>query len=159
MLLHVSRRRLGIYPQPNRLYQVAEVGLRFYNAVRIFRRRSEERMIPIYRTKGDWVAVYVGGHLFNVDGEWLGFVIGREVFDPAGAYFGFLSDDQRLLRKRTIGREPPHYAPPPRPSRPKVPPTMPLSPLMRELPFQIIDMFEEFPERLMYISETRPDMD
>jgi hypothetical protein len=36
---------------------------------------------------------------------------------------------------------------------------MPLAPLMRELPHQIIDMFEEFPERLNFISETRPDME
>lgn len=116
-------------------------------------------MIPIYKTNGDWVAVYTGGHLFNVDGEWIGFVIGRQVFDPAGAYFGFLSDDKRLLRKRAVGRDLPSYTPPPTPPRPKIPSRMPLAPLLRELPFQIIDMFEEFPEKLMYVSETRPDMD
>jgi hypothetical protein len=36
---------------------------------------------------------------------------------------------------------------------------MPLAPLMRELPVQIIDVFEEFPDRLLYVSETRPDME
>lgn len=116
-------------------------------------------MIPIYQSNGAWVAVYHKGHIFNVDGEWLGFLVGREVFDPAGMYLGFMSDDQRLLRKRSISNEPPHHAPPPRPERPRIPATMPLAPLMRELPHQIIDMFEEYPERLIYVSETRPDMD
>jgi hypothetical protein len=31
--------------------------------------------------------------------------------------------------------------------------------MMRQLPHQIIDVFEEFPDRLTYVSETRPDMD
>ncbi len=116
-------------------------------------------MIPIYRTDGDWVAVYENGHLFNVDAVWLGFVIGREVFDTVGQYLGFMSDDRRLLRKRTLGRKIPHMDPPPKPKRPRIPATFPLSPLMRELPHHIIDMFEEYPERLVYVSETRPDMD
>ncbi|MCI0397310.1 MAG: hypothetical protein L0332_17515 [Chloroflexi bacterium] len=116
-------------------------------------------MIPIYRTDGEWVAIYDKGHIFNVDGEWIGFVAGREVFDPGGQYLGFLSDDQRLLRKRSLSNEPPHRQPPPRPERPKMPINMPLAPLMRELPHQIIDMFDEYYDRLMYVSETRPDMD
>jgi hypothetical protein len=116
-------------------------------------------MIPIYQTNGAWVAVYVKGHLWNVDGEWIGFVAGREVFDPAGMYLGFLSDDQRLLRKRAIGDNVPHVTPPPRPERPDIPTNVPLAPLLRELPYQIIDMFEAYPERLLYVSETRPDME
>ena len=117
-------------------------------------------MIPIYQSNGAWVAVYNKGNVFNIDGEWLGFLVGREVFDPAGLYLGFLSDDRRLLRKRSISNMPPHHTPPAiRPDRPRIPASMPLAPLMRELPHQIIDMFEEYPERLIYISETRPDME
>ena len=104
-------------------------------------------MIPIYRTDGEWVAVYLEGNLFNVDGEWLGFTVGREVYDSGGLYLGFLSDDKLRLQ------------PPPRPERPKLPANMPLAPMLRSLPHQIIDMFEEYPDRLMYVSETRPDMD
>lgn len=115
-------------------------------------------MIPIYRSDGEWVAVYDKGHLFSVEREWLGFVIGREVFDPSGDYLGFLSDDHRLLRKRTL-RELAHHPPPPRPPRPILPANMPLAPLLRALPYQIIDVFEEYPERFIFISETRPDMD
>ncbi|MDX1613452.1 MAG: hypothetical protein R3300_04025 [Candidatus Promineifilaceae bacterium] len=116
-------------------------------------------MVPIYRTDGEWVGVYTDGHLFNIDGEWLGFLVGREVFDPQGQYVGFLSDDKRLLRKRSLGRHLPRHDPPERPPRPRIPASMPLAPLMRELPHQLIDVFEEFPDRMMYVSETRPDME
>lgn len=116
-------------------------------------------MIPIYRTDGEWVAVYHEGHVFNVDGEWLGFLKGREVYDTSGLYLGFLSNDRRLLRKRSMSEDRPRLTPPPRPERPRFPPNMPLAPLLSALPQSIIDMFEEFPDRLAYISETRPDMD
>ncbi len=116
-------------------------------------------MIPIYHSNGEWVAVYENGHIFNVDGEWLGFVVGREVFDTGGSYLGFLSDDRRLLRKRTRPIDRPIMNPPPRPKRPSMPAAMPLAPMFPALPHQIIDMFEEFPEKLIYISETRPDME
>lgn len=116
-------------------------------------------MEPIYRSDGEWVAVYHKGHVFNVDGEWIGFVVGREVYDNGGLYIGFLSDDRRLLRTRTRPTDKPRKTPPPRPPRPNIPASMPLAPLLRALPYSIIDMFEEYPEKLMFISETRPDMD
>jgi hypothetical protein len=114
---------------------------------------------PIYRTDGEWVAVYHDGNLFNVDGEWIGFVRGREVFEPSGLYLGFLSDDRRLLRTRSRPSEPQRLKPPPRPERPDMPVSMPLAPLLRSLPYHLIDMFEEYPERLTFVSETRPDME
>lgn len=116
-------------------------------------------MVPIYRSDGEWVAVYYEGQIFNVDGEWIGFVVGREVYDTGGLYLGFLSDDKRLLRKRSRPRNRPRLQPPPRPERPKIPASMPLAPLLAALPHQIIDMFEEYPEKLIYVSETRPDME
>ncbi len=116
-------------------------------------------MIPIYCSDGDWVAVYSSGHLFNIDGEWLGFALGREIYDPTGSYIGFLSDDKRLLRTRSEPRNKPQIVPPQRPERPKIPSQMPLAPMLRNLPYQIIDMFEEFPERFMFVSETRSDME
>lgn len=116
-------------------------------------------MVPIYRSDGEWVAVFYKGHVFNVDGEWIGFSVGRDVYDTGGLYLGFLSDDKRLLRKRTRPVDKLRLEPPTRPERPKLPANMPLAPMLASLPHQIIDMFEEFPERLIYISETRPDMD
>lgn len=115
-------------------------------------------MEPIYRSDGEWVAVYTEGHLFNIDGEWLGFVVGRELYDSGGQYLGFLSDDRRLLRTRTRQINKPRRTPPPRPERPNIPAAMPLAPMLRALPYSIIDMFEEFPDKMMFISETRPDM-
>jgi hypothetical protein len=116
-------------------------------------------MEPIYRSDGAWVAVYDNGNLFNVDGEWIGFVHGREVFDTSGLYLGFLSDDRRLLRKRSDPDKRPRIQPPPQPERPNIPISMPLASMFRSLPYQIIDMFEHYPNRLTYISETRPDME
>ena len=118
-----------------------------------------EQMEPIYRSDGEWVAIFYKGYLFNIDGEWIGFVVVRKVYDTSGKYLAFLSDDRRLLRKRSVSRDQLHIKPPPRPARPRIPASMPLAPLLPSLPHQIIDMFEEFPERLMFISETRPDME
>ena len=116
-------------------------------------------MEPIYRTDGAWVGVFTEGHVFSREADWVGFVIGRQVFDPAGEYLGFLSDDRRLLRKRVLSDPPPKREPPDEPVRPRIPASMPLAPLLRELPYHIIDVFEEYEEQLMYISETRPDME
>lgn len=114
-------------------------------------------MEPIYRTDGAWVGIYKEGHIFNTEGDWLGFVVGREVYDPVGEYLGFLSDDRRLLRKKSPPERPKRTVPA-QPERPQVPASMPLAPLMPEIPFHIVDVFEEEGERLMYVSETRPDM-
>lgn len=115
-------------------------------------------MVPIYRSDGEWVAVYHRGHVFNIDGEWLGFVVGREVYDTQGRYLGYFSEDKRLLRRR----RPPEKIridPPPRPSPPRVPASVPLAPVFSELTFSTLDVFQEDPDRFRYVSETRPDMD
>lgn len=116
-------------------------------------------MIPIYRTDGEWMAAYNEGHLFTREGEWLGFLVGREVFNPAGQYVGFLSDDQRLLRQRTVRRPPANRTPPPVPPRPVLPSVAPLAPLLRALPYQIVDVFEDQPDRFKYVADSKPDMD
>lgn len=116
-------------------------------------------MEPIYRSDGEWVAVYQKGNVFNCEKEWIGFVVGREVYDPVGLYLGFLSDDRRLLRSRSRPTDRLRRQPPPRPERPELPATMPLAPMLRALPYHLVDMFEAFPERLAFVSETRPDME
>lgn len=116
-------------------------------------------MIPIYRSDGEWVAAYLDGQLFTREGEWLGFLVGREVFDVEGHYLGFLSDDQRLLRQRTVRRPPARRTPPTAPMRPKLPSTAPLAPLLRALPYQIVDVFEDQAERFKYVADNKPDME
>jgi hypothetical protein len=115
-------------------------------------------MEPIYRSDGAWVAVYHQGNLFNADGEWLGFVRGRDVYDSNGVYLGFFSNDRRLLRQRRPP-EKPRLQPPPRPERPRFPSSFALSPMLRALPYGYVDMFEEYSDQLMFVSDTRPDMD
>ncbi|MFQ5433795.1 MAG: 4-fold beta flower protein, partial [Anaerolineae bacterium] len=75
-------------------------------------------MQPIYRSDGEWVAVFLKGNLFNVDGEWIGFVKGRDVYNSGGHYLGYLSNDRRLLRKRSESTDKSRMTPPPRPERP-----------------------------------------
>lgn len=116
-------------------------------------------MEPIYRSDGEWVAVYEKGHLWSSEGDWIGFVAGRRVFNTGGEYVGFLSDDRRLLRRRTESDDLPRRKPPARPERSDFPGTFPLAPLFRELPFNIVDVFEEEGSTLLYVSETRPDME
>ena len=115
-------------------------------------------MEPIYRTDGKWVAVYDRGHLFSPEGDWLGFLVGRWVFAPGGDYLGFLSDDRRLLRRRRNDNSPARREPPSQPAPPRMPANVALAPLLRDLPFGIIDVFEEEGASLLYVSDTRPDM-
>lgn len=116
-------------------------------------------MVPIYRSDGEWVAVFQNGNLFNVDREWIGFVVGRDVYDTSGLYLGYLSNDKRLLRARSQPRKRDRKQPPPHPGRPDMPSNMPLAPMFPALPYQLIDLFEELPDKLSYVSETRADME
>lgn len=115
-------------------------------------------MVPLYQTDGEWVAVYERGHIFDVDGEWIGVVVGREVYGPTGHYLGFLSDDKRLLRKKS-GVKRKVIERPARPERPRIPVTVPLAPMMRELPHHLVDLFEEYGKRLPFITNLMPDME
>lgn len=116
-------------------------------------------MTPIYRTDGEWVAIVHQGQLFNVDGEWLGFMIANEVYDPQGRYLAYISEDRRLLRTRQEPKDKQRKTPPSkRPERPRVSSSVPLAPMLPSLPYSVIDMFEEYADRLIYVSDTRPDM-
>ena len=124
--------------------------------------RSKRKPIPIYTTPGDWAALMVFPHLFNTIGEWIGWVTpDRQVFDVDGVYVGWLTDEPRVLRKRIIEDELPRITISEIPSRIRPPATVPLPPMMAELPFEIIDVLEEEPERLHTTDtgEFKEDMD
>jgi len=107
------------------------------------------RSIPIYTSRGDWLALMVFPYLYSPVGEWVGFLTpGRQVYDVDGLYVGWLTDEPRILRKRTYDQTPPPAAPPPPPARIRPPATVPLPRMMAELPFEIIDVLQEEPERL-----------
>ncbi len=123
---------------------------------------AQSRIGIIYTTRGDWAAVVWQGHLYDPTGDWIGYLSGRNVFSAEGEYMGYLSDDQRVLRKRVLETEfvkPTAKVPTPPPGKPPIPSTVPLPPQMRELTFDLVDMFDEFPERFKMVSDSRQDMD
>jgi hypothetical protein len=119
-------------------------------------------LVPIYTTKGDIEAFFVFPNIYNLMGEWLGFVTPlREVYSIRGDYVGWISDDPRILRKRTYDYSKPKLTPPKKPVKIMPPATLPLAPLMPELNFDTIDVLQEEPDRLPTgdMGELRPDMD
>ena len=121
-----------------------------------------KKLIPIYTTSGDLGAFLVYPYLYNPQGEWIGYVTTeREVYSVLGNYVGTLTPDPRILRKRSYDFSKPRQNPPQPQPRIRVPATVPLPPLMAELPYTMIDILEDEPERLSTIDfdEMREDMD
>jgi len=107
------------------------------------------KAIPIYTTKGDWSALMVFPFVFNTLGEWVGWVTpDRQVYDTDGLYVGWLTTDPRVLRRRTYDQPLPRKTPPVAPERIRPPATVPLPPMMADLPFENVDVLLEEPERL-----------
>ena len=120
------------------------------------------KLIPIYTTAGDLGAYLHYPYLYNPQGEWIGFVTPhREVYSVLGNYVGMLAKDARILRKRSYDFSKPRLEPLPPQRRITVPSTVPLAPLMAELPYTMIDVLEDEPERLSTVDfdELREDMD
>lgn len=114
---------------------------------------SNYKPIPIYTTPGDWEALLVFPYLFNQMGEWIGWVTpDRQVYDVDGVYVGWLSEEPRVLRKRIYDEPLPRKTPPPAPDKIRPPATVPLPPMMAELPFEIIDVLDEEP-RLLHTTD------
>jgi hypothetical protein len=107
------------------------------------------KAIPIYSTKGDWSALMVFPFVFNTLGEWVGWVTpDRQVYDVDGLYVGWLTPDPRVLRRRTYDQPLPRKTPPVAPERIRPPATVPLPPMMADLPFENVDVLLDEPERL-----------
>ena len=120
------------------------------------------RLIPIYTTKGDAEAFLNYPYIFNCNGEWIGFIApNRDVYSVLGFYVGMLTDDPRILRKRTIDSPQPNMPPPMRPQKVLLPATIPLPPMMPELTHSIIDVLLDEPERLHTLDSSNyvQDMD
>ncbi|MEN8173151.1 MAG: 4-fold beta flower protein [Chloroflexota bacterium] len=123
---------------------------------------STRRHIPIYTTSGLVGAYLYYPHIFNIAGEWIGWVTReREVYSVLGHYVGWLSDDPRILRKRSRTFTKPRKTPPKPPTKLRHPVTSPLPPMMRELPFTEVDVLDDEPERLspLHSAELRNDME
>jgi hypothetical protein len=118
-------------------------------------------LIPIYNSKGDADAFLEYPYVFNRNGEWTGFVTSRrQVYSVLGHYVGYLTNDPRILRKVSTSSLRPRVPPPPPPGRVYPPATIPLAPLMSELPNSTIDVLLEEPERLHSVDagELREDI-
>ena len=122
----------------------------------------QDKAIPIYSTSGDWAAMLMFPYLFNTLGEWIGWVTpDHDVFDVDGLYVGFIDDQPRILRRRTLSSAAPRREPPAAPERFNTPSLVPLPPFFRELPWEIIDVYEDDPDRLHASDsgELKEDMD
>jgi hypothetical protein len=113
----------------------------------------------IYNTSGDWMATRVGDHIWDTQGNWVAWLDGDAVYTVDGELIGSLSRDNRILRKRTIGRRERRDDIPARPERPELPARAPLPPMFSELGYEMVDVLDEDPEILRRTSDLRPDMD
>jgi hypothetical protein len=123
---------------------------------------TQSRLIPLYTTRGDAEAFLLYPYLFNRIGEWIGFVTPqREVYSVLGDYVGMLTDEKRIIRKRTTGSLKPRITPPPVPPKMLPSATIPLPPMMSELSHSMIDVLLDMPELLHTrdAGDNRQDMD
>lgn len=112
-------------------------------------KRIHSKKIPVYTTFGEFSAFMMYPFLFDPQGEWIGWISkDRSVFSVAGLYAGWLIDGPRVVRKRVNGSVPVTVPISPPSIRPHPPATIPLPPLMSELPWNLIDVLDEQPERL-----------
>jgi hypothetical protein len=123
---------------------------------------AKPSLIPLYTSRGEPAAFLVYPHLFNRQGEWIGWVApNRDVYSVIGDFVGALTNDKRIVRKRAMDDLKPRVKSPAAPPRLRIPPTVPLAPLMSDLPHSLVDVLEDEPERLHTIDsgETRQDLD
>lgn len=117
-------------------------------------------IIPIYSSCGDAEAFLVFPYLFNRTGEWIGFVTPqREVFSVLGYYVGSLTNDPRIIRKRSDEIRT-RVKPPQAPAPLRVSAVIPLPRMMGDLTPEHIDVLQEEPERLHTLDsgELRQDL-
>jgi len=124
---------------------------------------ENQKILPIYTSKGDLEAYLLYPHLYSRQGEWIGYVTpNRYVYSVHGHYVGWLSDGPRVLRKMADGFDQGRITVQ-RPSVLKIrPPAIsPLAPMMSELTFGTIDVLQDQPELLPSIDfgDRLEDMD
>ena len=122
----------------------------------------QQRIIPIYSSRGEVEVFLAFPYLFNRSGEWIGVVTPqREVCSVRGNYGGFRTNGPRIVRKRSDDETKTRLKVPPFPGRITIPATTPLAPLMSDLSQSLVDILVEEPQRLHTVDtgEFRNDMD
>lgn len=123
---------------------------------------NQRRIIPIYSSRGEVDAFLSFPYLFNKSGEWIGVVTPqREVYSVLGNYVGFLTNDPRIVRKRSEDAVKPRLNVQPFHGRITIPAMSPLAPLMGDLSQSLVDVLCDEPERLHTVDtgEYRNDLD
>jgi hypothetical protein len=108
------------------------------------------------------MALLIYPYIYNTLGEYIGWITpDRQVYDVDGVYVGWLTAEPRVLRKRVQDRQVLRQDPPGIPRKIRPPATVPLPPMMAEIPFEIVDVMDEEPERLHTTDtgEFKEDMD
>ena len=121
----------------------------------------ENNTIPLYTSRGDALAFLHYPYLHNQAGEWIGFVNeNREVYSVLGYYVGILTNDPRIIRKRS-GDGKQRLKPPAPPAQLRISPIIPLAKMMSDLSQEHIDVLQEEPELLhtLGLGEMRLDLD
>jgi hypothetical protein len=124
--------------------------------------QPQHRLIPVYSSRGEAEAYLIFPYLFNRNGEWIGWITPkREIYSVLGFYVGMLTDDARIVRKRSEDEIRPHLKPPPAPGKITAPANVPLAPMMKDLTHSLVDVLQDEPERLHTLDsgELRQDMD
>jgi hypothetical protein len=122
----------------------------------------QHRIIPIYTSRGEAEAFLVFPYIFNRSGEWVGWATPqREIYSVLGYYVGTLTNDARIVRKRSEDEMRPRLKPPPKPGKIATPASIPLAPMMSDLTHSSIDVLQDEPERLHALDsgEFRQDID
>ena len=118
-------------------------------------------IIPIYTSRGDPEAFIAYPYLFNRGGEWIGFIAAdRNVYSVLGYFVGTLTNDPRIIRKRSEEKRP-NQKPPKTPPHLRISAILPLPKMMSELTHGIVDVLQDEPERLHTLDsgDLRQDLD
>lgn len=102
-------------------------------------------------------------YIYSRSGEWIGLVTSQaEVYSVHGHYVGQLTTEPRILRKMADSYDRPRTKLPERPpQRIRVPPSVPLAPMMAELAYGMIDVLQDEPELMPSVDfgDLREDLD
>lgn len=119
------------------------------------------KIIPIYTSRGDADAFLIFPYLFNRNGEWIGFITNqREVYSVLGYFVGNLTNDPRIIRRKSEEAKP-RQKPPKNPGQIRISATVPLPRMMSDLTPEFFDVLQDEPELLHTLDagDLRPDMD
>ena len=115
----------------------------------------------IFDSSGEWHATLLNNCLWDARGEYIGFVRGPnfDVYTVYGQWIGNLSQDGRIIRKRTNDRQPMlkiRKLAPPKPRN--LPPRAPLPPLTGDLGYHLIDVLEWDPDVFKHVPDLKADL-